>query len=72
MVEHQIKKQCNCNTDSSQTDVKLIKDFIRLLKKNPLQIKLSTKVPVGLYMLPVIVMLAVNYVIVMLQFNHVI
>ena len=52
--------------------MKLIKDFIRLLKKNPLQIKLSTKVPVGLYMLPVIVMLAVNYVIVMLQFNHVI
>lgn len=52
--------------------MKLIKDLIRLTKKTPIEIKLLSNVPVGMYMLPVVLMFAVNYVIVIMQFNNVI
>ncbi|KAF9412709.1 hypothetical protein HW555_008853 [Spodoptera exigua] len=67
LAGHKIYRQ-----DSYGPDAKLLKDFIRLTKKKPLQIKLITKIPVGLYLLPVLFAIAINYVITMLQFNHVI
>lgn len=57
--------------DSEDAEAKLVKDFIRVIKKNPLQMKLLNK-SAGMYMLPVILSIAVNYLIVMLQFNHII
>ncbi|PZC84628.1 hypothetical protein B5X24_HaOG200748 [Helicoverpa armigera] len=57
---------------SNEAEVKLVKDFIRLMKKYPLDIKLMNKLPAGMYMVPAILSFAVNYTIVMLQFHHVI
>ncbi|XP_022820318.1 uncharacterized protein LOC111352173 [Spodoptera litura] len=59
-------------TDANAEETKMIKDFIRLIKKNPLQIKLISNFPAGMNLLPVIGMLFFNYLIVILQFNHVI
>uniref|UniRef100_A0A2H1VB01 SFRICE_009785 n=1 Tax=Spodoptera frugiperda TaxID=7108 RepID=A0A2H1VB01_SPOFR len=59
-------------TDANAQETKMIKDFIRLIKKNPLQIKLISNFPAGMNLLPAIVMLFFNYLIVILQFNHVI
>ncbi|KAH9635358.1 hypothetical protein HF086_017924 [Spodoptera exigua] len=58
--------------DANAEETKMIKDFIRLIKKNPLQINLISNFPAGMNLLPVIVMLFFNYLIVILQFNHVI
>ncbi|KAH9635364.1 hypothetical protein HF086_017930 [Spodoptera exigua] len=70
-VVHRTKSIQNVS-DSYGPDAKLLKDFIRLTKKKPLQIKLITKIPVGIYLLPVLFAIGINYVITMLQFNHVI
>lgn len=59
-------------SDLNAPEVKLIKDFIRLIKQNPQEIKLLSNVSAGMYMLPVIQPLSVNYVIVMLQFNNIV
>ncbi|KAF9412710.1 hypothetical protein HW555_008854 [Spodoptera exigua] len=62
----------NTMQDSNETEVKAVKDFIRLMKKYPLEIKLFSKISSGTSLLPAVLMLAVNYFIVLLQFNHVI
>uniref|UniRef100_A0A2H1VB37 SFRICE_009787 n=1 Tax=Spodoptera frugiperda TaxID=7108 RepID=A0A2H1VB37_SPOFR len=58
--------------DKAEAEGKLVKDFIRLLKKNPIQIHLVCGVPVGMCLLPITLSLFINYVIILLQFNHII
>uniref|UniRef100_A0A2H1WKH4 SFRICE011303.2 n=1 Tax=Spodoptera frugiperda TaxID=7108 RepID=A0A2H1WKH4_SPOFR len=58
--------------NSMNTETKLIKDFLRLTKKSPLEIKLMSKTSTGIHLVPVLLMFIVNYAIVVLQFNHVI
>ncbi|XP_063892177.1 uncharacterized protein LOC135117281 [Helicoverpa armigera] len=58
--------------DYNEAEPKLIKDFIRLVKKKPLEIKLLTNLPLGMYLLPLLTMFAVNYTIIVLQINHII
>ncbi|XP_022819477.1 uncharacterized protein LOC111351671 [Spodoptera litura] len=57
---------------SNETEVKAMKDFIRLIKKHPLEVKLFSKISSGTSLVPAVLMLSVNYLIVLLQFNHVI
>lgn len=52
--------------------MRMIKDFIRVIKRHPLDIKLMSKVPAGMYILPTILTLTINYIIVMLQFNNIV
>ncbi|PZC84639.1 hypothetical protein B5X24_HaOG200759 [Helicoverpa armigera] len=58
--------------DPSEEKGKLIKDFIRVIKKKPLDIKLLSKLPIGMYMLPAMLTMGVNYAIMVLQINHII
>ncbi|KAH9635360.1 hypothetical protein HF086_017926 [Spodoptera exigua] len=68
----QIAQLYNKNVVDSETEGKVIKDFLRVIKKNPLKIKLLAKVPLGNHILPLQLSLIVNNVIILLQFNHVI
>ncbi|KAF9406374.1 hypothetical protein HW555_013232 [Spodoptera exigua] len=56
--------------DAGTAERKMIKQFIRVIKKHPLQIRFISKVPVGIFFLPAILTVVVNNVIILLQFNH--
>uniref|UniRef100_A0A2H1V2Y3 SFRICE041862.2 n=1 Tax=Spodoptera frugiperda TaxID=7108 RepID=A0A2H1V2Y3_SPOFR len=58
--------------DEDTAERKMIKDFLRVIKKHPLHIRFMSKVPVGIFLLPTIISVVVNQVIVLLQFTHVI
>ncbi|CAH1645881.1 unnamed protein product [Spodoptera littoralis] len=62
----------NMIDDVNTAERKMIKDFIRVIKKHPLQIRFMSKVPVGIFLLPAILTAVVNHVIILLQFNHVV
>ncbi|KAF9412708.1 hypothetical protein HW555_008852 [Spodoptera exigua] len=56
----QIAQLYNKNVVDSETEAKVIKDFLRVIKKNPLKIKLLAKVPLGNHILPLQLSLIVN------------
>ncbi|PZC84630.1 hypothetical protein B5X24_HaOG200750 [Helicoverpa armigera] len=54
------------------SEAKLIKDFLRLLKKKPLEVRFGSNYQAGMSLLPVMLMMSVNYLVILLQFNHVV
>ncbi|KAF9406375.1 hypothetical protein HW555_013233 [Spodoptera exigua] len=58
--------------DAGAAERRLVKQFIRVIKKRPLQIRFMTKVPAGIFLLPALLTVVVDNVIILLQFNHVI
>lgn len=50
---------------------KSVNDFQLLVKTNPIQIELA-KITLGMYLIPIVLYLSTNYIVVILQFRHVI
>nr|DAA06391.1 TPA_inf: gustatory receptor 57 [Bombyx mori] len=57
--------------DSDETQQKLVKDFLRMVYKNKVEIKMLSIFPVGMPMLTFFLSLSASYVVVMVQFSNV-
>uniref|UniRef100_A0A2H1WMB2 SFRICE_011306 n=1 Tax=Spodoptera frugiperda TaxID=7108 RepID=A0A2H1WMB2_SPOFR len=62
----------SCQALNPTTKTKSIKNLYLLVKSNPIKIEYTGKVVQGMYLIPMILSLSVSYVIIALQFNHLI
>ncbi|XP_063822194.1 uncharacterized protein LOC135072168 [Ostrinia nubilalis] len=58
------------NSDLDSTLHRSLKDFHYLVSVEPLRIELLPTMPVGMYLVPALLSLTVNYIIVTLQMNN--
>ncbi|PZC84668.1 hypothetical protein B5X24_HaOG204216 [Helicoverpa armigera] len=62
---------CEVSTQRSKSETRQLKDLNRLVTTNPIVIKFGT-FSLGMYLFPMMLSLSATYIVVMLQFNHVI
>ncbi|KAH9635361.1 hypothetical protein HF086_017927 [Spodoptera exigua] len=62
---------CEVSSHHAKSETRQLKDLNRLVTTNPIVIKFST-FSLGMYLFPMMLSLSATYIVVMLQFNHVI